>query len=140
MQELPQPNRRRLIIGAIITALSFVGLYFLIPKVAGLRQTWGQLAHADPWLLVGGGVLELLSIAGYTVLFHTVFAREMQRITWRATVQITLAGIAAIRLFAAAGVGGVVVSAWALSRAGMSPTLIACRMVAMYVLQYSVYL
>lgn len=139
-EELPEPNRRRLIIGAIIAVLSLVGLYFLIPRIAGLHQTWGQLKHGNPWLLVVGGVLEFLSIAGYTILFHTVLARGAERITWRVTGEITLAGIAAIRLLSAAGVGGIAVAAWALSRAGMSATVIACRMVALYVLQYSVYL
>ena len=140
MQELPVPNRRRLVIGAIVTALALVGLYFLIPKIAGLHQTWGQLKQGDPWLLVVGGMLEFLSIGGYTVLFHAVFARGTERITWGVTTQITLAGIAAIRLLSAAGLGGVAVAAWALSRAGMSATLIACRMVALYVIQYSIYL
>jgi uncharacterized protein (TIRG00374 family) len=140
MQDLPELNRRQLIIGGIVVAAAIVGLYFLIPKIAGLHRTWGQLKHGDPWLLVLGGLLELLSIAGYTLLFHTVLGRGMERITWRVTAEITLAGIAAIRLLAAAGVGGVAVSAWALTRAGMSPTLIACRMIALYVVQYSIYL
>src|SRR5450755_2064442 len=125
MRDLPEPNRRRLIIGAIVIAAAIVGLYFLIPKLAGLNQTWGQLTHGNPWLIVLGGILELLSVAGYTVLFHTVFARGIERITWCVTIQITLAGIAAIRLLSGAGVGGVAVSAWALSRAGMPSTVIA---------------
>jgi uncharacterized protein (TIRG00374 family) len=140
MQELREPNRRRLILGAILTVLGLAGLYFLIPRFVGLHQTWGQLAHGNPWFLVLGGILELLSIAGYTVLFHTVLARGMARLTWRVTFQITFAGIAAIRLFAAAGVGGVAVSAWALTRAGMAPSVIASRIVALYVIQYSIYL
>jgi uncharacterized protein (TIRG00374 family) len=128
------------IIGAILIVLALVGLYFLIPKLAGLHQTWGRLKQGRPWLLVLGGFLELLSIAGYTVLFHTVFARGMRRLTWQVTAQITLAGIAAIRLLAAAGLGGVALTAWALTRAGMAPTLIAQRLVANYVVQYSIYL
>jgi uncharacterized protein (TIRG00374 family) len=43
-------------------------------------------------------------------------------------------------LLAAAGAGGVAVTVWALRRAGMEPGVIACRIVASYVLQYSVYL
>jgi uncharacterized protein (TIRG00374 family) len=74
------------------------------------------------------------------VLFHTVFSRGADRINWRVSSQITLAGIAAIRLFAAAGLGGVAVAAWALTRAGMGAAVIACRMVANYVIQYAVYL
>jgi uncharacterized protein (TIRG00374 family) len=137
---MPELNRRQLIIGAIVIVLALVGLYFLIPKLAGLNQTWGQLKHGDPFLLLVGGVLEMLSVAGYAVLFRTVFGRGMERIDWRASIQIPLAGIAAIRLLSAAGAGGIAVTAWALRRAGMAPTVIACRMVASYVIQYSIYL
>jgi uncharacterized protein (TIRG00374 family) len=133
-------SRRQLAIGAVVVVLALVGLYFLLPKVAGLRQTWGQLRHGDPLLLVVGGVLELLSVAGYIVLFRTVFGRGMPRLDWRVSIEIPLAGIAAIRLLSAAGVGGVAVTVWALRRAGMSTAVIACRMVASYAIQYSFFL
>jgi uncharacterized membrane protein YbhN (UPF0104 family) len=74
------------------------------------------------------------------VLFRTVFARGVERLSWRVSVQIPLAGIAAIRLLAAAGAGGVAVTAWALDRAGLEARVIACRMVASLIIQYSVYL
>jgi uncharacterized membrane protein YbhN (UPF0104 family) len=64
----------------------------------------------------------------------------MPRSGGRASLESPLAGIAAIRLLAAAGAGGVAVTVWALRRAGMSPRVIACRMVASYVIQYSIYL
>ena len=50
-----------------------------------------------------------------------------------------MAGLAATRLFAAAGAGGVALTAWALRRSGMEPRLVACRMVAFLVLLYVVY-
>ncbi len=56
------------------------------------------------------------------------------------SLQIPLAGIAAIRLVAADGAGAVAVTAWAFGRAGMSAEVIACRIVASLVVQYSVYL
>jgi uncharacterized protein (TIRG00374 family) len=139
MQGLPDINRRRLIIGAILILFVIIGLYFLIPKLAGLHQTWGQLKHGSLWLLAVGAVLELLSVGGYMELFATVVGRGNERIDWSASIQIPLAGIAAIRLFSAAGAGGVAVTAWALSRAGMSPAAIASRMVASLVIQYSIY-
>jgi uncharacterized membrane protein YbhN (UPF0104 family) len=133
-------SRRRLFVAGLLIILSLVALYFLVPKLAGLHQTWGRLRHGDPlWLVVAAG-MELLSIAGYAVLFRTVFGRGVPRLDWRASVQIPLAGIAAIRLFAAAGAGGVAVTAWALGRAGMEAHTIACRMVANLIVQYSVYL
>jgi uncharacterized protein (TIRG00374 family) len=136
---LPITWRRVLLISALII-VALIGLYFLIPKLAGLKQTWGQLRRGDPLWLAAGAALELLSIAGYATLFRTVFGRGVPRIDWRVSLEIPLAGIAAIRLVAAAGAGGVAVTAWALGRAGMSAPLIACRMVANLVVQYSVYL
>ncbi|HTX11574.1 MAG TPA: flippase-like domain-containing protein [Solirubrobacteraceae bacterium] len=133
-------SRRNLIVGVVFVVAALVGLYFLIPKLAGLHQTWGRLKHGDPLLLAVGAALECLSIAGYTILFRTVFARGLPRLTWRVTIEIPLAGIAAIRLFAAAGAGGVAVMVWALRRAGMEPRVIGCRVAANYSLQYSVYL
>lgn len=140
MPGLNELNRRRVIFGVLLTLAAIGGLYFLIPKLAGLNQTWGHLSRGDPVLLGVAAVLELISVAGYAVLFATVFGRGMPRIDWRASVKIPLAGIAAIRLLAAAGAGGVAVTVWALRRAGMAPGVIACRIVASYVLQYSVYL
>ena len=136
MHGLPELNRRQIIIGSILLVAAVVGLYFLIPKLAGLNQTWGQLKHGDPFLLLVGGARDDLG-RGYAFLFKTVFGRGMERIDWRASLQIPLAGIAAIRLISAAGAGGVAVTVWALRRAGMGPTLIACRLVASYVIQYS---
>lgn len=132
--------RRQLVFGGLLALAAILGLYFLIPKLAGLNQTWGQLRHGDPVLLGVAAACELVSIAGYVLLFNTVFARGVTRIDWRASWQIPLAGIAAIRLLAAAGAGAVAVTIWALHRAGMGRGVIACRMVASYVILYSVYL
>jgi uncharacterized protein (TIRG00374 family) len=140
MHGLPELTLRRVIIALLVIVLLLVGLYFLLPKLAGLGNTWGQLKHGDPVFLAVGGVLELLSILGYTVLFRSVFGRGMPRIDWRASIEIPLAGIAAIRLLSAAGAGGVAVTAWALSRAGMQAGVIACRLIASYVIQYGFYL
>ncbi len=131
---------RRLVLAAILIAATLAGLYFLLPELAGLNQTWGQLKHGNSLWLALGAVFELCSLAAYAALFRTVFGRGMARIDWRASIQIPLAGIAAIRLVAAAGAGGVAVTAWALRRAGMESREIAGRMVASYVLQYGVYL
>jgi uncharacterized protein (TIRG00374 family) len=131
---------RNMVFAGLFIVAAIVGLYFLLPKVAGLNQTWGQLEHGNPlWLAVAAG-LEVLSVASYALLFRTVFARGFPRLDWRASVEIPLAGIAAIRLLAAAGAGGIAVTVWALRRAGMTPRVIACRIAANYSVQYSLYL
>jgi uncharacterized membrane protein YbhN (UPF0104 family) len=131
---------RRVVFAILFITAALVGLYFLVPKFAGLNQTLGRIKRGDPlWLAVAAG-FETLSVLGYAVLFRTVFARGVARLSWRASIEIPLAGIAAIRLLAAAGAGGVAVTVWALRRAGMSPRVIACRMAANYSIQYSLYL
>jgi uncharacterized membrane protein YbhN (UPF0104 family) len=133
-------SRRRLLLAVALIVFALVGLYLLVPKIAGLHQTWGKLEHGDPLWLCGAAGVELLSIAGYAVLFRTIFGRGVPRLTWGVSMEIPLAGIAAIRLLAAAGAGAVAVTVWALGHAGLDAQVIACRMVASLIVQYAVYL
>jgi putative heme transporter len=134
---------RRQIVAFALFILSGVGfLYFVLPNLAGVGKTLNRIEAGDAWWLAAGVVLELLSFAGYVVLFRTVFVRDPyppKRIGWLESYEITMAGLVATRLFAAAGAGGVALTAWALRRSGMEPRLVACRMVAFMVLLYVVY-
>ena len=69
-----------------------------------------------------------------------MFVRSDSRIDWRESYQITMAGLAATRLFAAAGAGGIALTAWALRRSGMAPRIVACRLIAFMVMLYAVYM
>jgi uncharacterized membrane protein YbhN (UPF0104 family) len=73
------------------------------------------------------------------VLGGNASAGVRKRLDARASYQITMAGLAATRIFSAAGAGGIVLSYWALRKAGMPRRRSACRMVAFLVLLYSVY-
>jgi uncharacterized protein (TIRG00374 family) len=132
------PRRQALLFGIfVISAVAF--LYFGLPRLAGFGETWQRLRHGEPGWLVGAAGFEVLSFGGYVWLFRTVFIRGRTRVGWRASYEITMAGVAATRLFAAAGAGGVALTAWALRRSGMEPRVVACRMVAFLVLLYTVY-
>src|SRR5271169_1991328 len=141
---------RRQAIAFGVFVLAVVGfLYFVLPKLAGVGTTLHYLENGDGWWIAFGVVLELLAVAGYVVLVRAVFAGASSRlidnaqasgpIGWRESYQITMAGLAATRLFATAGAGGVALTAWALRRSGMEARLVACRMVAFMVLLYVVY-
>ncbi len=141
-EEMPrvQVTRRRAV-GFAVFILAGVGfLYFVLPNLAGVGKAVHHIEHGDKWWIAIGVVLELLSFAGYVVLFRVVFVRGPGRIGWLESYQITMAGVAATRLFAAGGAGGVALTAWALRRSGMEPRLVACRMVAFLALLYSVYM
>ena len=85
----------------VVAAVTF--LYFGLPQIAGLNETWDRIRDGDPKWLFACLVFELISFGGYVWLFRTVFLRGSNRIDWRASYEITMAGLAATRLFAAAG-------------------------------------
>jgi uncharacterized membrane protein YbhN (UPF0104 family) len=131
---------RRQIVAFGLFILSGIGfLYFVLPNLTGVGATVHRIEGGNRWWIAIGVVLELLSFAGYVLLFRSVFVRGPGRIGWTESYEITMAGLAATRLFAAAGAGGVALTAWALRRSGMEPRLVACRMVAFMVLLYVVY-
>ncbi len=121
----------------VLTVIAF--FYFVLPKLSGVGTTVHRIERGDGWWIAIGVALELLSFAGYVMLFRAVFVRGHGRIGWPESYEITMAGLAATRLFAAAGAGGVALTAWALRRSGMEPRIVACRMVAFMVLLYVVF-
>ena len=112
----------------------------MLPRLAGLDETWERISEGDPWWLAAAVGFELLSFASYLCLFRRVFGRGAARIGWRASYQITMAGVAATRLFATAGAGGIVLTAWALRRSGMTRAQVTSSMTTFIVLLYGVYM
>jgi len=141
-EEMPRVRfTRRRLLGSIVFVVSTVAfLYFVLPKLLGLRETWNRIQHGNLWWLALAAALEVVSFLGYVVLFRAVFVRGDSRIDLRASYEITMSGLAATRLFASAGAGGVVLTAWALRRAGLEPRLVACRMIAFMALLYGVFM
>jgi uncharacterized membrane protein YbhN (UPF0104 family) len=140
--EMPRARltrRRAVLLGVCVAGLAAL-LYFGLPRLAGLEETLQRVREGDlRWLLVCL-LLELCAYASFVALFRAVYVRGSRRIGWRASYEITLAGLAATRLFAAAGAGGAALTAWALNRSGMRPRVVAERMVAQYALLYGVYM
>lgn len=137
----PTPGlRRKAIIGGLTLVVTAVALYVLLPRIAGLDDTWRRLSRGEPAWLVAGAVLEFGSYAGYVVLFGAVMAAPPARLRWRDSALITLAGVAATRMLALGGAGGIAVTAWALRRHGLSRHAVGQRMTAFMVLLYAVFM
>jgi uncharacterized protein (TIRG00374 family) len=133
-------TRGRLLAWGLFVLSTVAFLYFVLPKLVGLHDTWNRIRQGNVWWLGLAFVLEVCSFAGYIALFRVVLARGKARIGWRASYEITMAGLAATRLFASAGAGGIALTAWALRRAGMPARMAACRLIAFMVLLYGVYM
>lgn len=131
---------RRLALTGVFVLLAFAAIYFLLPKVIGLDDAVDKLEGGSwPWFAVAIG-FNVLAFAAYVALFRGVIGENLVRLEWRESYQITMAGLAASRLLSAGGAGGVVLSYWALRKAGMQRAEAARRMVAFIVLLYAVYL
>src|SRR3954465_4896852 len=133
-------TRRQVLLFVVFAAVAIGLLYGLLPKLAGLEDTWQRLKEGDAWWLALAFGLEICSFCGYVALFRGVFGTDEVKLTWRESYQITMAGLAATRLLAAGGAGGVALTVWALRRAGMDGHTVTRRMTAFLVILYGVYM
>jgi uncharacterized protein (TIRG00374 family) len=133
-------TRRRAIAFGIFVLASIAFLYFVLPEISGVTDSLGRLRNGDrTWLAAALG-FQVLAVVSYVAIFHGVHVPPGSPLTHRDSYLITMAGLAATRLFAAAGAGGVALTAWALRRSGMDRREVAERMIAFLVLLYGVYL
>ncbi len=116
-----------------------VAIYFLFPRLVGLGDALGKLGEADLLWVAIAICFNVVAIATYVALFKAVVGGDVLPLSWKETYEINMAGLAATRLFSAGGAGGIVLSFWALRKAGMPRHDAGRRMVAFLALQYVFY-
>jgi putative heme transporter len=130
---------RRLVMTGLIVLLMFGAIYVALPNVIGLQDAIDKFGDGEwQWFVVAVG-FNVLAFGAYVALFRGVIGENLVHLDWRESYQITMAGLAASRLLSAGGAGGVVLSYWALRKAGMKRSEAARRMVAFLVVLYSFY-
>ena len=133
-------RRHKRAVTAVAGVAAIAGfIHFVVPQLSALGPTLHRLRAADPKWLGLGVVLEVLSLCGYVALFRTVFSCHGVRIGWKASYQITMAGVVATKLFAAAGAGGLALTVWALRASGLSARSVARRVLTFEFFLYGVY-
>jgi uncharacterized membrane protein YbhN (UPF0104 family) len=145
LQSLLQ-DRRKLATGFAVFLIAIVGIYVLFPKIVGFDDALARIDSAKWYWLLVAIAFNIAAFGAYVALFRGILGgtsrrddRLQRRLDWRASYQITMAGLAASRIFSAGGAGGIVLTYWALRKAGMPRRRAACRMVAFLVLMYAVY-
>jgi uncharacterized protein (TIRG00374 family) len=138
-------DRRRIASAVLVVVLVVVAIYILFPKIVGADEAVANLDNAVWYWIVVAIAFNVVAFGAYVALFRGVLGGTLddevhRRLDLRASYQITMAGLAATRIFSAAGAGGLVLTYWALRKAGMPRRRSACRMVAFLVLTYLVYL
>jgi uncharacterized membrane protein YbhN (UPF0104 family) len=118
----------------ISLAVFFVLLAGLLLAVPGLRAAAERITDANPWWVALAVILEVLSCAGYLVLFKLVFPMLSARISAR----LSLSELAANSVLSVSGLAGIALGAWVLRAEGMSVERIAKRSVLIFVLASAV--
>ncbi len=137
--DLPVFTARRMIQTALVVLLLVVGIYFLFPKLVGLGDAWSQLGDADlKWIAVAIA-FNVVAFGTYIALFRAVVGGDVLPLRWTEAYEINMAGLAATLLFSAGGAGGIVLTFWALRKAGMRQHDAGRRMVTFLVLHYAFY-
>ncbi len=131
---------RRIIQTVVIVLVLVLAIYVLFPKIVGLQGSLAKLDDAKLGWVAIALAFNVLAFASYVALFRGVVGERVIHLEWSESYQITMAGLAATRLFSAGGAGGIVLTYWALRKAGMERRQSACRMVAFLVLLYAVYM
>ncbi len=118
----------------LVLAVFFALVAALLLAVPGLRSAADRIgdAHAG-WVAAGVG-FELLSCAGYVVLFGLVFGMLGQRLVSR----LSLAELAVNSVVSVSGLAGIALGAWVLRSRGVSVQRIAKRSVLIFVLTSAV--
>lgn len=133
-------TRERALLFALFVAAAIAFLYIVLPQLGDVKDTWGRLRDGDVFWLGVAFVMQVLAMTSYIAVFQGVHVPPGYPIRFRESYLITMAGLAATRLFAAGGAGGVALTAWALRRSGMERREVAERMIAFLVLTYAVYM
>ena len=126
-KEEPEHSLWRGLISLAILVAIVVGLLLAVPGLEGVAD---QVGSMNPWWLVAGVVLEILSCLGYVLAFLQVFDRAPVRFGARVALS-ELAFGAAVSL---GGAGSVAVGAWLLVERGGEPTRIAERSAVLFLL------
>jgi uncharacterized membrane protein YbhN (UPF0104 family) len=120
---------------SVISLAVFFGLVVaLLLAVPGLHSVEQQISHASSWWMAVAVGLEVLSCAGYVVLFGMVFGMLGKRLVSR----LSLSELAVNSVVSVSGLAGLALGAWVLRAKGVSVERIAKRSVLIFVLTSAV--
>jgi uncharacterized membrane protein YbhN (UPF0104 family) len=137
MQETPDElsAQSRTLRSSLISLAVFFGLVAgLLLAVPGLHSAAERISHAHLWWVAAGIGLEVLSCAGYVVLFGLVFGMLGRRLVSR----LSLSELAVNSVVSVSGLAGLALGAWVLRTRGISVERIAKRSVLIFVLTSAV--
>jgi uncharacterized membrane protein YbhN (UPF0104 family) len=86
---------RRRAYAMFFVVIAGVAVLYLCSPACRLGETGRVIERGDPWWLALALACTIASFGGYVAVFRGVFAGHASRLDWRASYQITMAGLAA---------------------------------------------
>ena len=77
----------------VLVAAVAAALYVVLPRLAGLDDTWRRLASGDALWRCAGVLFEIASYGAYVFTFHRLLARHGSRSGWPESCDISFAGV-----------------------------------------------
>jgi uncharacterized protein (TIRG00374 family) len=131
---------KNLLITTASVIVLIAAIYFLFPAIVGIDDGLAKLDDGDPvWIAIAVAFCFVMFLA-QIAMFKGVVGGDVLKLSWNESYQINMASLAASRLFSAGGAGGLILTYWALRKAGMPRQQSAARMVAFLIVMYTVYL
>ena len=79
-------NRRTVLSLGAFLLLSLAALYFLLPQLAGLEDTWRRIEDGSPYWTIVALLFGCGMFFGYVAMFRGIFLKAgSNRIDWRAS-------------------------------------------------------
>ena len=134
---MPRLRSWRALAGLAFAFLVGVGVVLLIGKAAGFARVVDVLEGADRRWLVLCFLAEVVSFTAYGAAYRGAVAFEGgPRIGLGLSLRVIMASLAATRIVAAAGAGGLAVTYWSLRRVGFGSREAGVRMLGLNTLVY----
>lgn len=118
----------------ITLAVFFALVAALLLAVPGLRSVADRISDASVGWVVAAIGLELLSCAGYMILFELLFGK----LGWHLASRLALAELAVNAVVSISGLGGIMLGAWVMRSKGISLQRIATRSVELFLITSAV--
>jgi uncharacterized protein (TIRG00374 family) len=131
-QDMPDELHPRHIAVRVLEVVATILLVAIaLTALPGLGEIRARLDDAEAVWIGAAIVAEILSCAGYLLVFRSTFCPRM---SWGLSYDIAMAELAANSLLPTGGAGGLALGVWALHKAGMGTEHIARRTVAFFLL------
>jgi uncharacterized membrane protein YbhN (UPF0104 family) len=118
----------RWLLGGAVAGVTVAAAFVTVPALTGVPA---RLAHGCGRWIAAAGVLEVLSVFGFVVVFKLVFATP---VPWPRAVRAALRALAATTILPAGGVLGPAMGAWSLTPERPSAAVLARRTTAFVIL------